>query len=70
MEVMSEPTNPRSSLVVRSGLLVRRFSWAVALFTAGLLSGAALTASAKEVPYDLLNVFLACAAADRGAVRD
>jgi carboxyl-terminal processing protease len=57
MEVMSEPTNPRSSLVVRSGRLARRFSWAAALFTAGLLSGAALTASAKEVPYDLLNVF-------------
>ncbi len=50
------PSRP-PTLLARCARRARRGGGAVALFTAGLLTGAALTASAKEVPYDLLHVF-------------
>jgi carboxyl-terminal processing protease len=50
---MQEPR----TIARRSTRQARRAVAGVSLFAAGVLTGAALTASAKEVPYDLLHVF-------------
>ncbi len=57
MLAMQDPSPSRPSLIARTGRWARRSVAGVALFSAGLITGAALTASAKEVPYDLLHVF-------------